>query len=71
MSTGRFDYIAYSEKSQALSDERKAVSQRFEDLLNELPHSREKALALTKLEECFMWTGKAIRNWQLDGTEKA
>ena len=62
----RFDYIEYTDKSQRLSDERKTVSTAFENLINEFPNSREKSLALTKLEECFMWCGKAIRNMQLE-----
>lgn len=66
----RFDFIEYTEKSQALSNERKEVSQRYEELINELPNSREKSLALTKLEECFMWVGKAIRNMQVEEEKK-
>jgi hypothetical protein len=29
------------------------------------PHSREHALALEKLEECYMWIGKMIRSEQI------
>lgn len=64
----RFDYIEYTDKSQRLSDERKQISDDFENLINQFPNSREKSLALTKLEECFMWCGKAIRNLQLEET---
>lgn len=64
--TNRFDYIEYNERSQKLSDERKRVSQDYETLIEELPNSREKSIALTKLEECFMWVGKAIRNIQVN-----
>ena len=62
----RFEYIEYDEKSQKLSDERKRVSEEYEKLIKELPPSRESSLALTKLEECFMWVGKAIRNIQVE-----
>ena len=32
-------------------------------LINQLPNSREKSLAMTKLEECVMWANKcAARN---------
>lgn len=62
----RFDYIEYTAKSQQLSDERKKLSEKYENLINVLPNSREKSIALTKLEECFMWVGKAIRNMQLE-----
>lgn len=61
----RFDYVEYDEKAQALSNERKKVSEHYEELINGLPNSREKSLALTKLEECFMWIGKAIREDQI------
>ncbi len=66
----RFDYISYTDKSQKLSDERKKLSEDYEQLINQLPNSREKSLALTKLEECFMWIGKAIRNMQVEETTK-
>ena len=64
----RFDYVPYDEtgrhKSQVLKD--------AYELLEELIHrtipkeSREKSLALTKLEESFMWVGKTIRNDVVD-----
>lgn len=62
----RFKYIEYNEESQRLSNERKSQSEQYEKLINLLPESREKSIALTKLEECFMWVGKAIRNIQVD-----
>lgn len=66
MNDSRFDYIEYTDESQRLSDERKKVSEEFENLINKLPNSRERSIALTKLEECFMWCGKAIRNLQIE-----
>jgi hypothetical protein len=45
----------------------------------ELPNSRERSLALTKLEECEMWLGKALmlmhdnagaRTWLKDHLDK-
>lgn len=35
-------------------------------LHDNLPDSREKSLAITKLEECVMWANKAIAKEQLD-----
>lgn len=61
----RFDYIEYDELSQKQSAQAKDLSRAFEIFLNSIDDSREKALAITKLEECFMWTGKAIRTDQL------
>ena len=34
-------------------------------MINLLPEGRAKSLALTKLEECYMWIGKAIRDAQM------
>lgn len=65
----RFDHIQYSEKSKQLSNQFKTISEQYEALINELPNSREKSLALTKLEECFMWVGKALRNIQIEETK--
>lgn len=59
-----FDYVEYTEESQALSDERKKATIALRDMIALLAPSREKALALTKLEECFMWIGKAIKTQQ-------
>lgn len=64
--SNRFDYIKYDEeniiKSEAL---RKLCVELEENVDTLLPNSREKSLALTKLEEVFMWIGKAIRNDQI------
>lgn len=34
-------------------------------MIESLPPGRAKALAVTKLEECYMWIGKAIRDEQI------
>lgn len=60
-----YDYVAYDEIAAAKS---KAIRQPLEGIreaIGALPDSREKSLALTKLEEAFMWVGKAIRDEQL------
>lgn len=60
----RFSYIKYdqisTEKQQAL----KGAFERVEALVNDLAPSRATALVYTKLEEAYMWTGKAIRDEQ-------
>lgn len=62
----RFDYVKYDNLSLGLQSEMKSD---FENLAGEmemhLPEGRAKALALTKLEECYMWIGKAIRDEQI------
>lgn len=63
----RFDYVEYdgpaASKSGAI---RLAVEEVEKQLLLNLPESRPRSLALTKLEEAFMWAGKAIRDEKLE-----
>lgn len=61
----RFDYIRYDEEAQKLQDEAKRLVVSLETFLDTLPKGRPQALALTKLEECYMWIGKAIRDRQV------
>lgn len=64
----RFNYVAYG--SVALADQEKAkeLCIAIEAFIeNELKAGRATALALTKLEEVYMWIGKAIRNEQIEG----
>lgn len=61
----RFDYVKYdaiAESEQTLAKEN--VTE-LEMLIDSLKSPRAKALALTKLEECYMWIGKAIRDDQI------
>ena len=61
----RFAYIAYDGQSIAISNEAKAACEAVEKvILSKLSHGREQDLALAKIEECFMWIGKSIRNTQ-------
>jgi len=41
--------------------ERQFIVRQMAAMLEEFPESREKYLAVTKLEECIMWMSKAIR----------
>ena len=61
----RFDYVKYDE--QAISDQEVAKHRviSIEALIDQLESPRAKALAHTKLEECYMWIGKAIRDDQI------
>jgi len=62
----RFDYIKYDEKSVETQKALKEVFTLIERNIDlELKDSRAKLLALTKLEESYMWCGKAIRDDQL------
>ena len=58
----RFDYVKYDDISaqhQALAKEQVEA---VETVIDQLPDSRAKELAYNKLEECYMWIGKAIRD---------
>ena len=57
----RFDYVRYDESSKNLQAQFKASFEVVERDFQFLNDSRAKALALTKLEEAYMWVGKAIR----------
>lgn len=62
----RFDYVKYDEQAQFSQDMFKArVSSLETDIESNIKCPRSKALALTKLEEVYMWIGKGIRNDQI------
>jgi len=62
----RFDYIRYDEAAMTTQDAIKHYAKLLESCIElSLPEGRAKSLALTKLEECYMWTGKAIRDAQI------
>ena len=57
----RFSYTQYTERAKALDAQLAEFAQGIEHVLDEMPNSREKSLALTKLEECAMWSSQALR----------
>ena len=61
----RFDYVRYDQDVQKLHDEAKILVLSVEAFLERLPAGRAKSLALTALEETYMWIGKAIRDEQI------
>ncbi len=61
----RFDYVAYDEKATKDQAWFKEIVTRVEAGIGGLDSPRAKALALTKLEEVYMWIGKAIRDDQI------
>ena len=66
----RFDYVKYDEGAQIVQE---SFKQMFMDLEEKavtlLVSPRAKALVLTKLEESYMWVGKAIRDDQISRFE--
>lgn len=63
--TSKFDYIAYDEEAKAHQAQLKLLVTAVEDKLYSLANTRYISLALTSLEECYMWAGKATRDDQL------
>ena len=62
--SNRFRYVDYDGPSAATSGKIRKLMAVVEHAIMELPESRPRSLALTKLEESFMWVGKAIRDTQ-------
>lgn len=64
-SQGRFDYVKYDEHALALQGNFKLLTENLEVAINKgIVSPRAKALALTKLEEVYMWIGKGVRDDQ-------
>lgn len=70
----RFDYVKYD--SGAMSDQEiaKKLVTNLETFIEGIGYAqgtlskecaRSRALAITKLEECYMWVGKALRDDQI------
>lgn len=73
--SSRFDYVKYDDQAIKSQDLAKDLCQQLESQIlrigADIPEpargaivGRAKATALTKLEECYMWIGKAIRDDQ-------
>jgi hypothetical protein len=61
----RFDYVEYDAESVKQQTMLKEGFIELERLVDVLPKGRAQALVYTKLEEAYMWVGKAIRDDQL------
>ncbi len=61
----RFSYVRYSEDSVNSQENFKKMFVQLEQYVDCLDDGRAKALVYTKLEEAYMWIGKAIRDTQL------
>lgn len=64
---GAFDSVSYNDKSLKIQQDVKFAFENVEDVIerNFKEHSREVSLALTKIEEAYMWLGKDIKRQQL------
>lgn len=63
--SGRFDYVKYDDVAQEQQATFKKMVEIVEQMIDVLPHGRHKSLALTSLEECYMWIGKSLRDDQI------
>ena len=64
--TGRFDYVKYDAEAQKEQAEFKAAFEKLCHLTEtRLMNGRAKSLVFTKLEEAYMWAGKALRDEQV------
>jgi hypothetical protein len=69
--SGRFDYVKYDESHTVLQELFKTEFEDLEESIDRrLPEGRAKSIVITKLEETYIWIGKAIRDDQikLNGT---
>ena len=62
----RFDYVAYDATAKELQANFKTLFEVLAKALEELGPNRPTSLALTALEESYMWVGKAIRDNQIE-----
>lgn len=66
MTKGRFDYVKYDETAIEKQGHAKQFCMQLEAFIElTVPSGRARAIALTKLEEVYMWIGKAIRDEQV------
>ena len=62
----RFDYVKYDDQAQESQNTLKTAMMNIEGLVTKLTTTgRAQSLILTKLEEAYMWMGKAIRDDQI------
>lgn len=67
----RFSYVKYDDKATKLQIVFKGGFEQLTAVVDaHLPDGRAKALVHTKLEEAYMWVGKAIRDEQIARTGK-
>lgn len=62
----RFDQVRFDDLGIDKSNYFKLLFKKIEQEVDQLAPGRAKALIYTKLEEAYMWVGKALRDEQLD-----
>lgn len=75
----RFGFVSYDEGALKDSASAKVLAKKLETLVEGIGYAcglpskdvaRAKEMALTHLEECFMWIGKAIRDDQIQRNQE-
>lgn len=61
----RFDYVKYDEQASKTQASFKGPFEVIAHAVESLKPGRAQALVLTKLEEAYMWIGKAVRDDQI------
>jgi hypothetical protein len=62
----RFEYVKYDDLRNLKQMKLKEFFEEIEGYANiNLIEGRAKSLFMTKLEECYMWAGKALRDEQI------
>ena len=61
----RFDYVKYDDWAARQQASIKERTELLSSLIECLPDGRAKSIALTNLEQAYMWCGKAIRDDQI------
>lgn len=64
--SNRFDFVAYDEMAKDQQAITKQLFVNLETVILSLAPGRSQSLALTALEESYMWVGKAIRDQQIE-----
>ena len=64
--TSRFDYVKYDDQAVKEQEVFKNAFMALDGIGNRLKQGRAKSTFLTKLEEAYMWVGKAIRDEQIE-----
>lgn len=66
--TARFSYVRYDDLATETQASLRTAFEHVEALVAKLTPGRAQALVYTKLEEAYMWTGKAVRDDQIQRT---
>jgi len=66
----RFDYIKYDDATAETQARYKEAFSELSEAIEALGPGRPQSVALTKLEESYMWVGKALRDQQLSKNQK-